>query len=408
MKPTLWALAVVLCALGCGGNTDEETMPTSLTPPTAAQEKAAAEMKTSRDSFAFTLKDRLLKEHPKENVCYSPLSVQLCLSMLLNGAAGDSADQMRKTLSLDKESTELANDGNYALLAALSGDSFTYANSIWLPTQLPPKQEFLTTINDSYRGAFFGVKDFGPDTVQRINDWTSDNTKKRIPKLFDELDKDTSVVLVNALAFDGKWSHPFDKEATKPQAFKLLNGQSLDVPTMHQKRHLAFAEYNGATFLRMNYKGDAFSMVLMLPPGKVDASAYLAKLTAGDFRKAVSSLGDREIDVALPKFELKSSYSLKETLSAMGMARLFEHANLANIADTLKDGTRISQVVHQTYMKVYEEGTEAAAATGVVGVTSAIPGEPATFHADRPFVYALVHNSTGAVVFLGVVTDPRG
>jgi serpin B len=410
MKPFLLASAALLCLGGCGGNTDEEAKPAGLTPPTEAQLKAAADLKIPRDKFAFSLKDRLLKEHPNENLCYSPLSIQLCLSMLLNGTAGDSSEQVRAALALDKEPLDLVNDGSYALVAALLEGPFTCANSIWLPTKDTPKPQFRTAIQDAYRGAFFPVNDFGPGTVKRINDWTSANTKQRIPELFKTLEADTSAVLVNALTFDGKWSHPFEKANTEPKPFTLPDGKSVQVPTMQQARQFAFGELNGSKLLRMTYSGEKFSMVFILPPEKQSTQAYLTKLTLTDFAKGINALRGTKVDVAIPKFELTSSYSLNETLSSMGMAKMFEHADLSNMVDGPQGQTYISKVVHKTFMKVYEEGTEAAAATGAVAATAAGPSEaaPPTFHADRPFVYALVHNSTGTIVFLGVVADPLG
>lgn len=359
--------------------------------------------------FAFGLKDRLIADSTTENVCFSPLSVDLCLSMLLNGAIGQTRDDLAKTLFVAGKSIDTVNDGSYNLVAALLGDSFTCANSIWTKTTDPVKPEFKDKIENSYRGEIFALPDFGSATVDRINKWTSDQTKGRIPTLFGELARDTSAVLVNALTFDGKWNQPFPKTATSPEDFKLGSGQAIKVPTMHLQSHFAYGEQGETKALRMGYTGGKFSMLFILPPSKGSAAAFLHGLTAKDFDKLTSPMRQEMVTVAIPKFEFRGNYDLVAPLSDMGMAALFKGANLSGIAADLGNQTSISQVIHKTYIQVYEEGTKAAAATGISVATASAPRpeEPKVFQADRPFLFALMHNDTGTIVFLGLVNDPR-
>lgn len=408
MRTALPILALVLagCAASPIGSAGGHK---KMSPPTARQEQASKEIGEPRTRFAFGLKDRLLADATTDNFCFSPLSADLCLSMLLNGTVGPTKDALAKTLSLQGKSLDMVNEGNYSLVAALLGDSFACANSIWMQTTDTVKPAFKDTIENSYHGEVFAVPDFGPAIVERINGWTSEETKGRIPKLFADLDPQTSVVLVNALTFDGKWICPFPKGATSPVGFTLGGGQAVTTATMHQQGHFGYAEADGAKAIRMGYMGGKFSMVFILPPPKVSADAFLRGLTAKSFDALVTGLSSGLVDVAIPKFEFRGSYNLIPPLSAMGMAPLFTDANLSGIADRLGNQTSIGQVIHKTYIKVYEEGTEAAAATGIAGATASAPRpeEPKVFHADRPFVFALMHDGSGTIVFMGLVNDPR-
>jgi serpin B len=400
-----WALPLLALATvaGCGGETPGED---TVAAPTADQVKATAALAPARDKFAFKLKDQLLKEHPSGNLCFSPLSIQLCLSTLLNGTGGDSTSALRETLALDKEDLATFNNSNFSLVSALSGNSFTCANSIWLLAGEKPKPAFQDTLHEFYRAEFFSVKDFGAGTLKQVNDWVDDKTKSRIPRLFENFEPETCLVLVNALTFDGKWASRFDKEATKPEPFKLEDGKIAEVPTMHLVQQLAYGRKDGVESLKLDYVGGKFSMLFILPPADISATQFLAGLKLEQIRALFSNVGKMDVSATIPKFTSHGYYSLNKTLAAMGMAPLFSRVDLSGIGDGLGKGTRVTQTVHKTYLKVDEDGTEAAAATGVVLEKG--DNGPRAFVANRPFIYALIHNETQAMVFLGVVNDPRG
>ncbi|HVT12121.1 MAG TPA: serpin family protein [Fimbriimonadaceae bacterium] len=361
-----------------------------------------------RNRFAFALKDRLVADGVTGNFCFSPLSVDLCLSMLLNGTAGQSKSALAKTLFLDGTDLRTVNDGNYSLVSALLGNSFTCANSIWTKTSDPLKPDFEDRIEHFYHGEAFAVPQFDSSVVARINAWTSDHTKGRIPQILDELGRTTSVVLVNALTFDGTWLEPFAPEATTPAQFSVGGKEAATVPTMHLLDRFAYAEAGGAKAIRMGYQGGKFSMVFILPPANVPATDYLKKLDAKEFAGLLSHAKEQRVDISLPKFEFREGYDLVRPLGEMGMAPLFAYADLSGITNGPGKDSLISQIRHVTYIKVYEEGTQAAAATAVTAKALAIaPVEPKTFNANRPFLFALMHDDTDTVVFLGLVNDPR-
>lgn len=396
------AVIAACCIAGCSGEGVEGDAAQG-----ELQAKAAMQLAGSRDQFAFALKNEMAKAQPGVNSCFSPLSIQLCLSMLLNGAAGSSQEDLKKTLSLGDQQLATVNLANRHLLEALSGKEFTVANSIWMHGEVQPKPAFESVMTSDYKGEFFAVAEFDKAAVDQVNQWTADRTKGRITKLFDSFFPLTRVVLVNALTFDGKWTQPFNKERTKEADFHLSPGKVVQVPTMHQTEDLDYAELEGVKTLRLDYVGKQFAMVFLLPPAEQKAADFFAKLTPAQLKSYMSKLHATNVQVAIPKFELRSKYDLKPILSPLGMAPLFASGDFSGISDAVKDA-KIAQVVHQTYIKVHEEGTEAAAATGVTVAVKSLPAEPPSFRADRPFVYAIVHRPTGAIVFFGLVSDPRG
>lgn len=403
---------VVGVAVGCVAATSSLNGFEDAAPPTPKQLEAAKPVQQAMNEFTFRLASEILKSGDEANACLSPLSVSVCASTLLNGAKNQSFGDLRRTLSYDKLSMDQINDGSYATISTLlgaKGKPFTIANSAWLKTEHTPRPAYVQTLQHYYNADFYGVKNFDGETVNRINQWTSDKTKGRIDKLFDKLDpEDTSLVLVNALTFDGDWVTPFKTSATSPSPFHVNGAADVaDRPTMHGTFDADFYQKDGVKALRLPYKGNEFSMVFILPQANTSAKSYLAGLKPETFQDLLNNLTSQETIIALPKFKVNGSYSLKDSLSALGMASLFEEADLSGITD---GRFFVSEVVHKTYLKVDEKGAEAAAATGiVVAPTSARlnPPPPPQFIADRPFAYFIVNNATNTILFLGVCGDPN-
>jgi serpin B len=207
----------------------------------------------------------------------------------------------------------------------------------------------------------------------------------------------TRLVLANAIYFKGDWASQFKKEATRDASFKLANGETVEVPMMFKKDDFRLARSKEFQALELPYEGDDLSMIVLLPnePDNLPTLTYETLLSL--------EFDEMEIAVQLPKFKIESSFSLAETLSALGMPLAFsDGADFSGI--TGNQELFIGAAAHKAFIEVDEEGTEAAAVTGITfGVTSM----PQQFIANRPFLFVIRENSTGTMLFIGRVTDPR-
>ena len=223
------------------------------------------------------------------------------------------------------------------------------------------------------------------------------------------LSGDSRLVLTNAIYFKGKWASPFKKELTRDQPFFLTADKKANTPMMWQKAHFGYTETDKLQALEMPYDGKDLSMVVLLPK-KVDGLADLEKsLTRESLQTWVSGLHQSEVDVTLPKFKMTSEFQLKKVLSDLGMTDAFlpDKANFGGMSSS-RD-LFIQAVIHKAFVDVNEEGTEAAAATGIaIGVMSAAPvKQTPTFRADHPFLFLIRDTRNGSILFLGRVVNPK-
>jgi len=239
--------------------------------------------------------------------------------------------------------------------------------------------------------------------LARINQWTKEHTKGRIPRLFDSPFGKGGVVLVNTVTFDGKWQTPFDPKRTAKEPFRTADGSQIETPMMHLTAVVGIADRAGATAVRLPYAGGKYSMVCILPPEGADVYRFAATLSPAGVASIISKMAPSRMDVSLPRFAFSSSFDMRPALGQMGLEPLYRGVNLSGIAPELAQGEWISQIVQKTWIKVDEAGTQAAAASGIVA-TRALRR---AFVADRPFVFAITSDATGAILFEGIIEHPE-
>ncbi len=391
----------------------------ALAPLAAAAEPPAPEaIAVARDAtaFAFDLYARL-RAAQSGNLFFSPQSISTALAMTYAGARGDTAAEMARTLRFSLPQDRLP-AAYAALLRALDpgatpGYRLSTANRLWAQRGEPFRDEFLAVTRRDY-GAEVGLVDFKvePEAARgEINAWVAKQTEDKIRDLMPagSITTLTRLVLANAIYFRGDWAQQFAKSATSEQPFHVAADRTVPVPLMFAKIRAGFAARPDAklTVAALPYKGDGLTMLVLLPDAVDGLAALEAALTAENVARWTADLPRQEVLVYLPRFSVESSFGLVPTLSAMGMALPFsEDADFSGM-----NGRRdlsISAVVHKARVDVDEQGTEAAAATGVaVGIRAALPVEPPTFRADRPFVFLLRHEATGAILFVGRVVNPK-
>jgi serpin B len=211
-------------------------------------------------------------------------------------------------------------------------------------------------------------------------------------------------VLTNAIYFLANWSSPFEPEATQPGSFFVDPTTEVTVDMMHQADYFNYATGDGYAAIDLPYIGNDLSMLLLVPEAERFAEVE-AQLSAGMLNTVVDSLESRNVELAMPKWQFESGFSLAATLQALGMPSAFSGAADFSGMTSVED-LFISDVIHQAFIAVDEAGTEAAAATAVMMAGSALPPEPVSLTVDRPFVFVIRDAPTGAVLFMGRVTDP--
>lgn len=380
-------------------------------PADSGPAKTATEAATDDNALGIELYKRVAQGD--ENVFLSPHSIAVALAMTYEGARGDTATQMSEALHFGVPAERLR-PAFQALHQAITpaedaGYQLSVANALWGMKGQSFRSEFLEVLKTSYQAPLQEV-DFASSEAARatINDWVAEATNDKIKDLIPPgvLDSLTRLVLTNAIYFKGNWASQFKPAETKPQPFQVLQGKPVKTPLMHQVAELGYRETDDAQVLSMPYQGKALSMIVVLPRQADGLAAIEGKLDAAALKGWTEELVQRKVSVYLPRFKIESSFSLSSQLSALGMKDAFDpgRADLSGM-----DGTRelfVKEVIHKTFVEVNEEGTEAAAATGVVvGVRSA-PAPPPEFRADHPFLFFIRHDATGAVLFIGRLVRP--
>ena len=403
----------------------------SAVPSMADDSKLAAK---SVNEFGVQLHQRLAKGD--DNLCVSPFSIQTALAMTFAGADGKTRDEMAKVLhfpdgdavhgSFAALRSELENISKQTAERAKErkngGDPFTLrvANRLFGQESYEFKTPFLTLLDKTYHAPMEEV-DFVKDAskvTKHINGWVEDQTQQRIKDLIPDgaLDKETRLVLVNAIYMKVPWAEPFLARVTKPEPFHIKGGNAKDVPTMIQKEKHGYAKRDGYTAVTLSYTGGDVHFLVLMPDDVNGLGALEKKLTAKTLSDC-AELPSREVMLHLPKFKLEPpTVKLSEQLQAMGMKTAFDKpegsANFERMAArTPQEYLHISEVFHKTFIALDEKGTEAAAATAVamVRATSAPiePEKPVEVKVDRPFLFAIQHRTSGACLFIGRVTDPQ-
>lgn len=374
------------------------------------------------------------------NALLSPYSIQSALAMTFAGAAGGTRDEMAKVLhypadeaalhqslatlrasleDLARRTTGQATEADRRAGRPADPVTLTIANRLFGQQGYEFRAPFLGLARDTY-GAPLQLMDFARDPLaclKEINAWVETQTRQRIRDLIppDGLDRDTRLVLVNAIYLKAPWAEAFAASATQPQPFRVRGGAAVPVPTMRQKARFGHARREGFTVVTLPYHGGELQFLILLPDQADGGAALEARLNT-ETLSACAQTRPTEVILHLPKFRLEPPMlRLGKALQALGMKTAFDvppgSANFDRMAPRRPDDYLfISEAFHKTFLALDEQGTEAAAATAVVmaRATAALPArEPVEVRVDRPFLFAIQHRASGACLFVGRVTDPR-
>lgn len=405
------ALIIILSAGSCSKNISPVKTGGTIELPENSKQVIQA---TNRFAFDF-FKEALAHDRTDKNKLISPLSIYIALSMTYNGADNDTRKAIENTLGLKNIDIRILNSVIHAILTQFpdvdNKIELSIANSIWhRKNGIQPLAGFLNTIQNDYKATIQALDFDNPASVNTINNWVSQKTNDKIPTIIDNISPDDLMYLINAIYFNGKWQQQFRKENTKNDLFYLSDGSEKNVPFMNNELTIRWEENESFTIAELPYgSGNNFSMLVLKPNDKKNEtlSQLASSLNENSLTEAISSMHSSKIQIIIPKWEYDDEIeNMEPELSAMGMGIAFtDDADFSKMYQT-NQPVEITKAIHKTYIKVDEEGTEAAAVTTIgVGTTSVnIPER--IIKLDHPFLYAIMEKQTGTILFLGVVNDP--
>jgi serpin B len=417
----LMLAAIIALALptGCARPASAEVLKSDKARITAPVVSAAdmAALVNGNSEFAFNLYQTLKKEDG--NIFYSPYSISLALAMTYGGARGETAKQIADTLhylpaqnalhpAFNNLTVELGKRGEGAMGKDGKGFRLSIANAIWGQKNYTFQPAYLDLLAENY-GAGLRILDFkaAPEpSRETINKWVADQTADRIKDLLPKgsINPLTRLVLTNAIYFNAAWKLPFKAEATAPGPFHLASGTDVTVPMMKQTDNFGYAKSGNYVAVDLPYDGNQLSMVILTNQSG-NFNDFEATLTAPAVKAIIDNLKNTRVALTMPKFSFQSEFGLKDTLKEMGMVAPFQESADFSGMSTQSD-LHIDDVIHKAFVAVDEAGTEAAAATGVVVGTTAMPPEPVSVTLDHPFIFLIRDITTGAVLFIGRLMNP--
>lgn len=341
------------------------------------------------------LKSVASKSEKNSSILISPISIISVLGMSANGANGETLKEFEKSFGMT--SKELNNFmKSYKKLPSEDGYKVNQANSIWLKKNFNPSKEFLKSNKDYYE-AEIKKANFNARTVKEINKWVEKETLGMIDSIIDNISKDDVMILVNAIAFDGKWEVPFEKSTIEKDDFNKESGAKSKVEFMRSVEKVYIKGEKEVGF-KKDYKEGKYSFVALLPNDKTGIEKYLETLSGEKLQELLKTVEKTKVDVKIPKFNEEFKVILNNHLNNIGIKKAF-----TNEAEFKKIGNvKISQVLHKTFIELDEKGTKAAAVTGGVFETTSVGLPNPSVELDRPFVYIILDNENNIPMFLGI------
>lgn len=360
------------------------------------------------NSFGF--KSAGMLYNTDQNLAISPVSLELALAMARTGAAGKTADEIAKALSLAGISDNDIKAACRSLMWRSNTGGMEASNSIWIDKEYPFSKDFIDTCTGDFMADAMPLEI--PGAKDAINAWANDKTHGKIDKIInEELDPLTKIVLCNALYFLGDWELPFEANDTHDGDFTALGG-TVTASFMNDQRGMPYYSNDSFSMVSLPFKSKdgegKYAMAFLLPAQGSDIAATLSSLNAGSFSDALAGLKDTQVRIRLPKFEYSFFTSFKNTLQVLGMNEAFiGNADFSGMTGSDND-LYVYDVLHKCYIRIDELGAEAAAVTEVqMGLTAAMPPENIVeFYADRPFIFAIYSQEDGTIAFMGAVNDP--
>lgn len=401
-----------LFIIACDSNNSDSLAPEK---PVIPLEKAAEKIIEASNNFTFKIFSEIEKEYPNENVFFSPLSMSMALTMALNGANGETKQQIKDVIDFGNYSDDEINAAFKSLHDAFESldeeVEISLANSGWYNENYQLIENYRNILIDYYYAEIAGLDFSDLASVDIINDWIADKTKDKIKDMITELDPSTVLVLVNAIYFNGTWTYEFDEDETYDGIFNGLGDENISCKMMQSgKLKTKYNISENLTLATLPYGDGNFEMVLYMPTTGSEMQTVIDGIDASKLAELLNNAQEDSITIHLPKFKIETAtISIKEMLRNLGMEIPFtEAADFSNIFGP--DHTIfISDVLHKAFIEVNEEGTEAAAATVIIFIETSAGGgsEEIVLHFNKPFLFFIREVSTGEILFAGKLLKPE-
>ena len=340
----------------------------------------------------------------------SPMSVTYLMAMLANGAEASTREEIMTTIGAkDFDIDEMNAFYAYLIRRAKTADKQTtlnIANYIALNKEFKLKKKFASTIADSYQGAVESLDFTNPESTKRINGWCSEHTNNMIPTIIDQVEPSAVAYILNAIYFNGTWTDKFDKNNTNKEQFNGYTRDIMYVDMMHRNAKYYYTSNDVYSAVTLPYGSGAYSMTVILPNEGKFITDLTKTLNADTIASLRRNMEECLVDLKLPRFTTEMKLPLKGIVAKLGAPSMFD-ATRADFSSFANGNVYVSEMLQKAKIEVSEEGTKAAAVTmGMVKLTSMRPQEPrrVDFHCDRPFIYMIQDNYTGAILFMGQFT----
>lgn len=340
----------------------------------------------------------------------SPMSVTYLMAMLANGAEASTREEIMDAIGAkDFDIDDMNAFYAYLIRRAKTADKQTtlnIANYIALNKEFKLKKKFASTIADSYQGAVESLDFTNPESTKRINGWCSEHTNNMIPTIIDQVEPSAVAYILNAIYFNGTWTDKFDKNNTKKEQFNGYTRDIMYVDMMHRNAKYYYRSNDVYSAVTLPYGSGAYSMTVILPNEGKFITDLTKTLNADTIASLRRNMEECLVDLKLPRFTTEMKLPLKGIVAKLGAPSMFD-ATRADFSSFANGNVYVSEMLQKAKIEVSEEGTKAAAVTmGMVKLTSMRPQEPrrVDFHCDRPFVYMIQDNYTGAILFMGQFT----
>lgn len=372
---------------------------------------AQHEMVNNNNSFAFSLYNKTMGMNSR---VVSPLSVTYLMSMLANGADGETQQQILATLGwagegIQQPSLQDINDYSRMLIEKTArldkAVTVEIANYVAVNKEFKLNSKFQKSVERDYKAGVESLNFTSPSTLKRINDWCNDRTHGMIPSIINELDPDAVSYLMNAIYFNGTWKDKFSKEETKQEMFRGYTRDIQYVDMMHRHGEYFYADGDGYSAVSIPYGNGAFRMTVILPSEGSFLRDVMASMDGGKFQALQRSMEKCNVDLKIPRFTTEVDLPLNDIISALGAPLIFSPQ--ADFSQFARGDFYVSKMFQKAKIEVSEEGTKAAAVTAAIMMMSAMRPEKkrnVVFHADSPFAYIISENSTGSIYFMGQYT----
>ena len=409
LKKTIAALSLLSILAACQ-NDENPSKPEPKPRKDISLTRVEQSLLDANTDFAFRFFSQVCNtEDEKPNVFVSPLSASLCLSMITNGASGNTLTEMQDVLGFPASSFSLDDLNNYyqkLTTALLDLDNITQlgiANSIWVKQGFKVYDSFVNVNKQMYDAQVQELDFTSPTAKDVINRWCAEQTNDCIKEVIKVIPANARMYLLNALYFKGIWASQFEKSATRQENFTNSDGTQQKVNMMNQTEMFNYTKNSTFSIAELPYGNEAFSMVILLPSGGKTLDESLSELTSENWKEWNSNMAGKQLQVKLPRFKVEYDKTLIDDMIAMGMKDAFD-GNKADFSKMSAAELYVGILQQFTYINVDEEGTEAAAVT--VGGMLDSAGLPVTipFYVDSPFAFMIKEKSTGAILFMGKVT----